>query len=125
MAKVTILFGGLLVVVGGVAYATTHFWHALIPLGFGVVLAIFGALAMTEDAKKRMLFMHVAVTVGLLGFLGSIPGLIGVVQMALGHAVVRPEAAKIQAAMSLICLVFVGLCVRSFLAARKARTAAG
>ena len=71
-----------------------------------------------------MIFMHIAVTIGLLGFLGTIPGIIGVIQMATGHAVVRPEAAKVQAIMGAICVIFVGLCVRSFIAARRARTTA-
>ncbi len=124
MAKLTILFGGLLIVLGGGAYALTgHHPHSFIPMGFGVVLAILGALANTEDAKKRMLFMHIAVTVGLLGFLGTIPGIIGVIQMAAGHATLRPDAAKVQALMGTICLIFVLLCVRSFIAARRARLA--
>jgi hypothetical protein len=71
-----------------------------------------------------MLFMHIAVTVGLLGFLGTIPGIIGVVQMAAGHAVARPDAAKVQAIMGTLCLIFVLLCVRSFLQARRSRLAA-
>ncbi len=124
MAKLTMVFGGLLIVLSAVAYAELHFWHTLIPGAFGLLLVVFGLLANTEDAKKRMIFMHIAVTVGLLGFLGTIPGIVGVIQMAAGHAVVRPDAAKVQAAMGAICFVFVGLCVRSFIAARRARVAA-
>ena len=75
MAKLTIVFGILLIVTGAVAFTLvgheSHAYHALIPVGFGLLLAIFGALANTPDAKKRMLFMHIAVTVGLLGFLGK------------------------------------------------------
>jgi len=63
------------------------------------------------------------VTVGLLGFLGTIPGLIGVVQMAAGHFVARPDAAKVQAIMGSLCLIYVLLCVRSFISARRARLA--
>jgi hypothetical protein len=80
-------------------------------------------LANTEVTKRRMLFMHVAVTLGLLGFLGTIPGIIGVCQMAAGHFIARPDAAKVQALMGTICLIFVLVCVRSFIAARRARTA--
>ncbi len=123
MAKLTVVFGGLLIVLSVVAYAELHFWHTFIPGGFGLLLVVFGLLANTEDAKKRMLFMHIAVTVGLLGFLGTIPGIVGVIQMAAGHVVARPDAAKVQAAMGAICLVFVGLCVRSFIAARRSRVA--
>ncbi len=124
MAKLTMVFGGLLIVLSAVAYAELHHLHTLIPGGFGLLLVIFGLLANTEDAKKRMLFMHIAVTVGLLGFLGTIPGIIGVIQLAAGHVVARPDAAKVQAVMGAICFVFVGLCVRSFIAARRNRVPA-
>jgi hypothetical protein len=124
MGKLTVVFGVLLILLSAVAYLTLHFWHTLIPGVFGLLLVVFGGLSITEDAKKRMLFMHIAVTVGLLGFLGTIPGIIGAIQMAAGHVVARPDAAKVQTAMGTICFVFVALCVRSFIAARRARVAA-
>jgi hypothetical protein len=124
MAKLTIGFGVLLILLGAGAYlGVSHFFHSLIPAIFGLLLVIFGSLANTEDSKKRMLFMHIAVTVGLLGFLGTIPGIIGVIQLWSGHAVVRPDAAKVQAMMGTICLIFVLLCVRSFISARRSRIA--
>lgn len=125
MAKVTIVFGVLLILLSAVAYTMlgqhSHGIHSLIPGAFGLLLVVFGALAETPVAKKRMLFMHIAVTVGLLGFLGTIPGIIGVVQMATGHFVARPDAAKVQATMGTLCLIYVLLCVRSFISARRAR----
>ena len=125
MAKLTIVFGILLIALGATAFVLLgHHPHTLIPAAFGLLLAIFGALANSPDPKRRMLFMHIAVTVGLLGFLGTIPGIIGVFQMAAGHAVARPDAAKVQAIMGTLCLIFVLLCVRSFIAARRARLAA-
>jgi hypothetical protein len=124
VAKLTMVFGVVLILLGAGAFLLTgHHPHSFIPMGFGVLLALLGALANTEDAKKRMLFMHIAVTVGLLGFLGTIPGIIGVAQMAMGHATLRPDAAKVQALMGTVCLIFVLLCVRSFVEARRARTA--
>ncbi len=123
MAKITMVFGVLLMVLSAVAFALLHHGHALIPGGFGLLLVILGGLARTEDTKRRMLLMHVAVTIGLLGFLGTIPGFIGVVKLALGQPVIRPDAAYVQAAMGTICFVFVALCVRSFVAARRTRTA--
>ena len=125
MAKVTIVFGVLLILLSSAAYALlgqhAHGIHSLIPGLFGLLLIVFGALANTPVAKKRMLFMHIAVTVGLLGFLGTIPGIIGVIRMAAGHLVVRPDAAKVQAIMGTLCLIYVLLCVRSFITARRAR----
>jgi len=126
MAKLTIGFGVVLILLSAVAYTQlgqhSHGIHSLIPGAFGLLLVIFGALANTPVAKKRMLFMHIAVTVGLLGFLGTIPGLIGVIKMGVGQSSgVAPDAAKVQAIMGTICLIYVLLCVRSFIAARRAR----
>ena len=124
MAKLTIVFGILLILLGAGAYiGVSHYIHSLIPALFGLLLVIFGALANTDDSKRRMLFMHIAVTVGLLGFLGTIPGIIGMIHMWSGQVVARPEAAKVQSLMGAICLIFVLLCVRSFIAARRSRLA--
>jgi hypothetical protein len=126
MSKLTIVFGVLLILTGAVAYAEAgHHPHSFIPVGFGLLLAIFGALANTDDSKKRKLFMHIAVTVGLLGFLGTLPGIIATIRRAAGQIVASPvhDAAIVQTVMGAICFVFVLLCVRSFIAARRARTA--
>ena len=71
MAKLTIVFGVLLIVLGVASFVLTGASHptSLIPAGFGLVLALSGALASGDDAKKRMLWMHIAVTVGLVGFI--------------------------------------------------------
>lgn len=126
MAKTAMMFGFVLMVLGVGMFVATGNAHptALIPAWFGVVIALCGALARTEDAKKRMLFMHVAVTVGLIGFL--FPGIMAVRAMMKSHAglaVDRPAVHE-QMAMTVICFVFVLLCVRSFIAARRARAAA-
>ena len=124
MPKVTVAVGIVLVLIGlGAFLLTGHHPHSFIPMGWGLLLAILGALANTPDAKRRALLMHIAVTVGLLGFLGTIPGIIGVIQMAAGHGTPRPDAAKVQAMMGTVCLLFVLLCVRSFVEARRSRVA--
>ena len=124
MGKVTIGFGVLLAIVGVTGFVTTGstHWTAMIPTWIGLVLAVSGLLAL--NPARRMLWMHIAVTVGLIGFLGTIPGVIGVVKMAMGSTVARPTAAIYQSITWLICLIFVGLCVRSFIAARRARVSA-
>ena len=126
MARLTIVFGVLLILLGVAGFVLTGSAHptALIPSGFGLILALAGGMAATEDAKKRMLWMHIAVTVGLLGFLGTIVGVVHAVEMARGMAVARPEAAEAQAAMCGLCFIFVAICVRSFIAARRTRVAA-
>jgi len=121
MAKLTISFGVVLIVLGVWGFVATGSVHptALIPTWFGLALAVAGALAKTEDAKRRMLWMHVAVTVGLVGFLGSFSRAIDEYMQAHGAPLAHPVAVENQAAMAAICLVFVLLCVRSFIAARR------
>ncbi len=123
MAKLTILFGVLLILVGLIGYFATGHVHptALIPAGFGLLLGIFGLLADTPDSKRRMLFMHIAVTFGLLGFLATIQGLVQWFQYLGGKVFAYPAAVQSKAAMSILCFIFVLLCVRSFIAARRAR----
>jgi hypothetical protein len=124
MAKLTIFFGVVLIVLGVAVYVATGSQAptALIPAYFGALLAVLGLLANTPDSRRRMLFMHIAVTVGLIGFI--FPGwraagdLIGKAQ---GHAILRPVAMQEELAMAGTCLIFVLLCVRSFIAARRQR----
>jgi hypothetical protein len=129
MAKLAMVFGVLIALVGVTGYVETHFWHALIPVVLGLLLILLGFVASTDDAKRRMLAMHIAVTIGLLGFLGTIPGLIAMGGYLSGHApdavagvpVGHKLAAEVQSVTSILCLIFVLLCVRSFIAARRAR----
>ena len=71
MAKLTIVFGILLIILGVTGYVYTGSAHptALIPAAAGILFIIFGALASSDNAKKRMLWMHISVTVALLLFL--------------------------------------------------------
>lgn len=124
MAILTICFGVVLVVLGDWGYVATGSLHptALIPTWFGLALVLFGALA-TWNAKRRMMWMHIAVLIGLLGFLGAASRAITEVIHAHGAPLAHPVAVEDQVAMAVICLVFVGLCVRSFIAARRLRKA--
>jgi hypothetical protein len=123
MAKVTILFGVLLIILGGTSYVVTGHKYptSLIPVAFGILLVTFGSLAETPMAKRRMLFMHIAVTVGLLGFLATAPALVQVVELFKGKLFAYPAAVEEKAAMSALLLIYVLLCVRSFINARRTR----
>ena len=124
MAKLTVLFGVLLIFVGLIGYFATGHVHptALIPAGFGLLLGIFGVLADTPDSKRRMLFMHIAVTLGLLGFLATIQGMVQWIEYLAGKLMpTYPAAVESKAAMCGLCFIFVLPCVRSFIAARRAR----
>ena len=122
----TITFGVLLILVGIAGFVCTGHTHptALIPAFVGLLFILFGSLANTEDSKKRMLWMHIAVTVGLLGFIGTVPAAVDVFRLAHGTEFPHPIAIEEKAAMSLLCLLYVAFCVRSFMAARRARAAA-
>lgn len=127
MAKLTLVVAFILIVLGVAVFVATgsHAPTALIPAFFGILLGILGLLAKTPDIKRRMLFMHIAVTVGLIGFI--FPGWRGVGDLMTqmhGQIVLRPVAMKEELAMAAICLVYVLLCVRSFIAARRNRLAA-
>jgi fucose 4-O-acetylase-like acetyltransferase len=124
LAKITVFIGVCLAVLGAGSFVGTGSQHptALIPLWFGLVLAVCGVLAKTENAKRRMLWMHVAVTVALIGMLGAgarvVAGCVGKMN---GHPV-DAIALACQSLMTLVCAVFVAYCVRSFMAARRERT---
>jgi hypothetical protein len=127
MARLTILFGIVLILLGGFGYVATgsHFPTALIPSAFGLILGLLGFFAYTPDVKRRMLFMHIAVTIALLGFLATIKGgIVDFVLMMDGRQFPHPSAVEEKAAMSVLLLIYVILCVRSFIAARRARAQA-
>jgi hypothetical protein len=124
MAKVTLIFAALLIALGLGSYFGTGSQHptALIPTWFGLALGLFGMLAMSPDAGRRKLYMHINVTIGLLGFLGAA----GRAIMSYGRARsegLEPDkiALGAQAVMAILLLIYVLMCVRSFIEARRAR----
>lgn len=125
MAKLTIGFGVLLGLIGAGYFVATGSAHptALIPLWFGLALIICGVLSLTENARRRMLWMHVAVTIALLGFL--FPGFMAIKEwVAAGSGpLAHPAAVQEQAVMSIACLILTVLCARSFIVARRSRVA--
>lgn len=123
MAKTTISFGVVLILLGIFGYVGSHSHTplALIPAAVGLLLGIFGFLAMTDDAKKRMFFMHIAVTIGLLGFLATVKSVIDYFRWRHGVQFHHPVVVQENAAMAILLLVFVIFCVRSFIVARRAQ----
>lgn len=120
MAKVTLVFAALLIILGVVSYTGTGSLHptALIPAWIGVALGVGGVLAM--NPSRRKLFMHINVTIGLIGFLG---GAITALQ-GYGHARslgIDPDYIAMAAKLTLagLMLIYLNLCIRSFLAARR------
>ncbi len=116
MEPIAILFGVLLSILGVVIFGLAEVKSptALIPTFFGVALILLGLLARIE--KARMHAMHLAALVGLLGLGGGIwKGI---------QALTDSKPATVwggSLGMAALCGVFLVLCIRSFIAARRAR----
>jgi uncharacterized membrane protein len=124
MAKITLAFAALLILLGVFSFTATGSQHytALIPTWIGLILGLFGLLSLSPDAGRRKLFMHINVTVALLGFIGTTVEIIRSTVHA--HSVGTtpdPIAQDAKLALAFLLLVYVVLCVRSFIAARRAR----
>lgn len=118
MPSITIVFGILLTLLGlgGYFLTGTSSFTALIPALFGLLLLVLGFLARSDSVRKHA--MHAAVTVALVGFVGASYGLL---RTPFG---LRPGIAIFsQIAMALLTGIFVALCVKSFIDARRARAA--
>ncbi len=124
MAKVTLVFAILLVALGLVGYLGTGSAHptALIPTWWGVALGICGFLAISPSERRRKIFMHIAVTIGALGFIGAVVVAIQGYGSARSQGI-EPDhialAAKLT--MAALLLIYVNLCVRSFIETRRSR----
>ncbi len=122
MAKVTLIFAVLLIVLGLAGYFGTGSLHptALIPTWFGLALGVFGLAAISPSEARRKLFMHVNVTIGLVGFLGAaIEAVRGYVTAVSAGKAPDEIALASKLTMAGLTLIYVILCVRSFIAARR------
>lgn len=127
MAIPTVMCGLILTAIGSYGYlnATPNAEGkvsptALIPAVIGALILICGALSFKDGLRKHA--MHFAAMLGVLGFLGGFAPPIR--QLATGKELnLTAPAAVAGLAMSLVCAAFVAMCVRSFIAARKAREA--
>lgn len=123
MAKSTIWLGVALILFGLLGWVSSSYSQiSLIPTYVGIALVIFGGLAVTKNAKKRMLFMHIAVTVELIGFLVTVKNIAYYVEMLQGRQFANPTAIQENAATAVVLFFFLLLSVRSFVVARRART---
>ncbi len=123
MPRITLLFGLGFIVLGIVGYvgSDTSSVTALIPAFFGVVFAILGFLG--ESPERRALTMHIAAGVAVLGLLGSAMGLADLPALLSGDDLERPWAVGTQSVMAIGLVVYLILAIRSFMAARRTRTA--
>lgn len=120
MAKISIVFGLLLIVLGVGTYLAAPEAQrsptALIPSLAGILLTVLGAAALKPAIRKHA--MHGAAMVGLLGFLASAGKFFSIV----AKTGALPDTLKTigMGGMMVLCLLFVVLCVKSFVDARRA-----
>ena len=121
MPQVTIGYGLVLLLlgVGGYLGSGGASITALIPAFLGLPLTVLGFLARNERMLKHA--MHGAAALALIGVLGTLGGLAKLPALIFGGDVERPQAVVAQSVMALLSIVFIVLCVRSFIAARRAR----
>ena len=126
MARVTYVFGVLLILVGLIGYFATGSAHptALIPTWFGLALVVGGILAISPSEGRRKLFMHINVTIGLVGLIGAVASALHGYEHARSLGI-DPDckALAAQLSMAVLLLIYVNLCVRSFIKARRSRQA--
>src|SRR6476661_3305282 len=116
MAWPTIICGALLVLVGIAGYGTSE----VQPPPVAALIAC-GGLAFNVKFRKHV--MHLAAMIGLVGALGGFMPLIRQISKT-GEFDPTKRSAISGELMILVCVVFVGMCVNSFIQARKARKAA-
>lgn len=114
MPALTSLIGALLTATGLVAYFVSDAasWTALIPSIIGVLLLLAGFVARNEAARPHA--MHAALLIALLGALGSLRPI---------FTSDSTVAVTASAVMLVLLVFFIAAGVRSFIAARKARSA--
>ena len=120
MPRIIFTFAVIFVLLGVGAFLITgaNSPTALIPAALGFLLAVAGRFSL----KSLKHGGHAAATVGLLGFLGSASGLLKLPAVLSGEPVDHAAAAITKSIMAILCLVFVALCVKSFIDARRGRS---
>lgn len=120
MPFLSMLFGFLLAVIGvaGYFFSGSGSMTALIPAAFGIILYICGRIALVAPGLRKHV-MHVAALVGLLGTLGGLGMAIPKLGLLFAGEAERPLAIYIQLGMGVASALFVVLCVKSFIDARR------
>lgn len=120
MTQTTKTLGILLVVIGIIGYFATGMASltALIPVVFGAVFYLLGAIG--EKEGRRKIAMHLAQLLALLAIIGTFTGILDVFSWMGGNQEVNIMAAGVRALMALLCIGYLVLGVKSFIDARRA-----
>lgn len=118
MTTVTRTVGAVLIALGVLAYVGTGFASptALVRAVLGLVILVLGVLASREALHRHMIYA--ALVVALLGLIGSIPA---AAELLTGAE--RPVASIVSLVTALVCAGYLGMGIRSFVAARRATEA--
>jgi len=119
MAKLSIVYGVIFILMGLYGYfgISSESITALIPTFLGIPMLILGWLGLNEKYLKHT--MHIAAVLTVLGFAGTVGGLIKFFKMLGGAETARPAAVTVQAIMAVMCLVFLIFAVKSFIDVRR------
>jgi hypothetical protein len=122
MPRITVAFSLLYIALGLAGFFLTGAVHktALIPAFIGAALLVLGLLGSKENLRKHV--MHAALLIGLLALLGTAGSLMKL-PAAFDGTAQRPGAVYAQAATAVLSVVYLALGVRSFIAARRSRSA--
>ncbi len=126
MPGITILFGALLCSLPLVTLVLESMQFKsltiFIPMVIGLPLIVFGAMASIAPHLRKHA-MHGAVLFGLVGALAALGrGIPQLIKLARGAEVDTLPMVMVWT-MAILCTIYVVLCVRSFIQARRNRTA--
>lgn len=128
MPGISIATGVLLIAYGIYSFSIAEVKSptALIPAYFGVGFLICGLIALKEKFLKHA--MHAAAVIGLVGFIGgAIMGFPKLPKLISNELLDTKDInkARSQNILAFVCLIFVLLCINSFIQARKRRAQQG
>ena len=123
MEQITIFYGAFLIAWAVLVslIGQSESWTSLIPALFGLPIAAMGLLTIRMPEKTK-LFMHIAVTLGLIVCLGGLDFLRGFGSE--GGPFSNPWAGLSKLVMAVTGAGYIYLCVKSFIFARKMRESA-
>ena len=123
MEHITIFYGAFLIAWAVLVslIGQSESWTSLIPALFGLPIAAMGLLTIRMPEKTKI-FMHIAVTLGLIVCLGGLDFLRGFGSE--GGPFSNPWAGLSKLVMAVTGAGYVYLCVKSFIFARKMRESA-